>query len=188
MDSKEMINRVYRGEDPFDVINNIVNESKKGVKVKFVKGNNLNTIKKWDLTGRKGDQYKRGNWTWVRGIVKKWPSSSSRKPKLVIKVLVWDIQGKPVHDSFGQEFVASDLKGAKFYAKELVRTQQARLTSIEGRVIMPFEQDQVVQFGTFEPDEIVSEITKSSDIAIIKRPVGIVKKKRKKDKKEDEYK
>jgi len=35
--------------------------------------------------------------------------------------------------------------------------------------------------------DVINEITKSSDIATIKRPVGIIKKKRKKDK-EDECK
>jgi len=152
--TQSLIDRVLSGEHSVEVVNNFVNESKK-VKVKFIKGSdsNLNGIKKWDITGRKADQYKRGNWNWVRKVVDKWPESSSRKPELIIKVLVWDMGGKPVHDSLGQEFVASDLKGAKFYAKDLVASKQSIMTVVEGRVIMPFEKDQVVTFGTFEPDE-----------------------------------
>lgn len=117
-------------------------------KVKFTKG--YGKIRKWPLTGRKADQYKTTeDWNWVRRLVAKW--KGSRKPTLVINVLVWDPQGKPAHRALGQKFLADDLTSAKKYARDLVALGDARMTSVEGRVLMPSESDQVIQFGTYEP-------------------------------------
>jgi len=138
-------------------------EAKK-VKAVWSKGATRASIRKWPLTGRKADQYKDGTWAWVTKLVDNWSSSSTRRPKLVINVLVWDMDGKPVHKKLGQEFTAKDLKAAKSYAKKLIEDGLSRMTSVEGRVIMPYEEDQIVNFGTFEParsyGEALNEVRK----------------------------
>jgi hypothetical protein len=144
-----LIDSVASGMSPADAIDECVLDEAK-VKVSFEKGHE-GSISKYPLTGRKADQYKSGNWNWVRGLVKKW--KGSRKPRLVIKVGVWDLDGKPAHNTLGQEFTADDLAAAKKYARDLVASGQARMTDVEGRVIMPYEQDQVVHFGMYQPVE-----------------------------------
>jgi hypothetical protein len=134
-------------------------EAEKVIPVQFAGPDKETTVRKGDVSGRKSDSYKKATWDW---LLKTIPREKWRDHSMEVHVLVWDRDGKPVHDQLGQTFTPDkpSIRAAINYAKKLIAEGLARMTEVTGtfRSYSAYHRGMtagnVMTFGIWErPDE-----------------------------------
>jgi hypothetical protein len=125
--AKQLIEQVMNGVDPVSAIY----ESGKVVVKELHPADKETRVAKYEITGRKGDQYKKATWDW---LLKSIPREDWPKYGLEVKVLVWQTDGKAAHDQYGQVFTPDkpSVRSAIKYAKKLIEDGIANMAEVVG--------------------------------------------------------